>query len=800
MKKTLFFFQRLFLQQWQFFLFIPAFIVIFYKVFFQKLFPYPGDLLVSWFFPYTTGGWDGYTSWISHKEFIAADVVRQLYPWKTLAIDIFKNWQVPLWNPYNFSGTPLLANLQSAVFYPVNILFFLFQYQIAWNIYILLQPILAYIGIYLFVRSLRLSRYAAAFSGIAFAFMGYFSVWFEWGVIGHTAAWLPFALFGIQKYVAAQQQKYLLITSISLSLSLLAGHAQTAVYVIIIVVSYYVFSCIQKGFGIKKLLFCAWFLILALGLSAIQLLPSLELFSLSARDSFQSLELFHHFQLEWQYLVTLLAPDFFGNPAVGNAWGRDYSEFIVYIGIVPLVFSCIGLKEFFKNQNIRFFSILSLVALLFALPTFFSELLVLFHIPVLSSGSPARALFIVQFGLVMLSGYGVDAVFYKENSKKHIVLLLGCLYLFLWVLILAVISFFHNQALVNHFLIAERNFILPSILFVITAVSIYAVIYKNKLKFIISVFLFFLMSLEYQYFMYKYSPFSPLTYFFPQHILIQFLQNNTPPFRIMGRESTRLEANLSTEWRIFSPEGYDPLYIRRFGEFVYGMGSKTQQDIPRSDVLIENINTKNDNSRQEFLANLLGVKYFVTKNDSLPLDYYQLRWQIRWQKNSWQVYENKKVFPRAAVFYKVAVEKNPTALLSRLLKKDFPYRSILLLEEEPPLFTQISKKESTPVTITNYTPNEVILHVDVQKEGMLFLSDIFYPGWNAFVDGKKTKVYRADYSFRAISVTKGAHTIVFRYQPLSFMLGTMITFLSSASMLVFILHYIKCRVSINITK
>src|SRR3989344_4897775 len=121
---------------WPFLTFLLIFFGIFYKIFLAGLLPFPGDLLTSWFFPYNSGGWIGYSSWITHKEFIAADVVRQLFPWRDLAMEIFKSGQIPLWNPYAFSGYTLLANIQSAVFYPLNILFFIFESKIAWIIYV----------------------------------------------------------------------------------------------------------------------------------------------------------------------------------------------------------------------------------------------------------------------------------------------------------------------------------------------------------------------------------------------------------------------------------------------------------------------------------------------------------------------------------------------------------------------------------------------------------------------------------------------------------------------------------------
>src|SRR3990167_1300907 len=81
--------------------------LIFFKIFTKGLLPIPGDLLVSFYFPYYSGDWDGYNPWTTHKELLGADSIRQIYLWKEFAAQEFKRGQVPLWNPYTFSGQPL---------------------------------------------------------------------------------------------------------------------------------------------------------------------------------------------------------------------------------------------------------------------------------------------------------------------------------------------------------------------------------------------------------------------------------------------------------------------------------------------------------------------------------------------------------------------------------------------------------------------------------------------------------------------------------------------------------------------
>src|SRR5690606_20805297 len=109
------------------------------------------------------------------------------------------NKSIPAWNPYSFSGTPNLANFQSGVFYPINIIFAFGNYPIFWSIFIMLQPLLAGIFIYLYLRNLKLDVYSSFLGSVIFAFSGFFSMWLGWGNVLHTALWLPLILFSIDK-------------------------------------------------------------------------------------------------------------------------------------------------------------------------------------------------------------------------------------------------------------------------------------------------------------------------------------------------------------------------------------------------------------------------------------------------------------------------------------------------------------------------------------------------------------------------------------------------------------------------
>src|SRR3989344_8112311 len=115
-----------------FFLFLIIVIVFFFSKTLNGLLPIPSDTIVGLYHPYRDYYAKEYPNGIPFKNFLITDPVRQQYSWKKLSIEILKDKEVPSWNPYSFSGTPLLGNFQSAVFYPLNILFFSLPFEYSW--------------------------------------------------------------------------------------------------------------------------------------------------------------------------------------------------------------------------------------------------------------------------------------------------------------------------------------------------------------------------------------------------------------------------------------------------------------------------------------------------------------------------------------------------------------------------------------------------------------------------------------------------------------------------------------------
>ena len=135
-----------------------------------------------------------------------------------------------------------------------------------------------------------------------------------------------------------------------------------------------------------------------------------------------------------------------------------------------------------------------------------------------------------------------------------------------------------------------------------------------------------------------------------------------------------------------------------------------------------------------------------------------------------EVYENESCFPRAWVAHNVEVIKGKDPTLQRLQSAAFdPKQSIILNEDfDASRVNEVAISESSACEIVGYSPNRIVLDTNMARNGFLVLSEVYYLGWKAYVDGKESHIY-------AVYLDQGAHEVIFVYDPLSFKLGLCIT-------------------------
>ena len=741
--------------------FITLIVVVFFWQFPLKGFlPIPSDTIIGLYHPFRDLYAKDYPNGIPFKNFLITDPVRQQYPWKELAIWSEKKLELPLWNPYGFSGTPLLANMQSGAFYPLNVLFFILPFGIAWSILIFLQPLLAGVFLCVYLRNLKINTWASIIGSIVFAFSGFSMSWLEWGTIANTALWLPLILLSTDKIVSSTKNRKVFVWSLvylfSMTSAFFAGHLQTFFYLFIFSSIYFFAKWVQVGWQ-KKILFL--FLILnslLIILTAVQWVPTLRFILLSARNvdqvGFNSPGWF----VPWQNLIQFIAPDFFGNPSTLNYWGIwNYGEFIAYVGILPLLMAIFAI--FFRHdRKTLFFGTMFFLSLIFALPTIFAKIPFTLNIPFISTSQPTRLLFVVDFSLSVLAAFGFD--YFIRSKKKEILyplIFIAFILLGFWVFV-----FFGNEAAksvsLKNILVAKRNLVFPTLIFIASATLLFSLIRFPKAHkyFTIMIYIIIVMLTVFDLlkFGFKFTPFTKKDYLFPETKAISFLQQQQGEFRIMTTDSQIFPPNFSSIYRLQSVDGYDPLYLLRYGELI-AASERRKADINPPFGFNRIITPHNYDSK---IMDLLGVKYILSLSDLASPKLRKV-----FQEGETRVYENKDVLPRAFFVGKTIFSTSKNTTIKLMLDDNFDPRNMAIVEDSSfPYARGRSDWGIGKAEITYYSPNEIIVNTDNQKEGFLVLADNFYPTWHVKIDTEQ-KIYLTNFTLRGIIVPKGRHTIWF---------------------------------------
>lgn len=767
-------------------------LLLFTLLFFRKIFfgmvPIPGNLLAHFFSPWKEEKWEKYPGGIYKQGLFGYDTVKMTYPWRSFTTKQLKNFQLPLWNPYQFSGAPHLASFQTAVFYPPNLIYLVLPQITAWSLLFVLQVLLAGIFMYLYLSQLKISPLGAFFGSFSYAFSLLMSAWAVYNFIGHQFAYLPLILYLIEKYRIKKKKKFLFYLIGVLVLTFLAGHPQIFLYI-------FIFSSLYFFYRLRSIK--QWLLItlFVLGITAVAWLPLKEYYSYASRGS-SSLE-FNYLKtlLPWKNLITFISPDFLGNPTTANYWGKsDYTETAFYVGIVALAFFLISIAN--KLTKIKKFFIASiLVVFLLCLNWFLPKLMFSLRIPVITGGVATRFLFIVSFSVCVLAGFGVDD-FLKNKKFPKILLLLGFIFLLLFCFVFLAPKLFTHIDWTAYLPVMKRNLLLP---FAVFCSVFFVAVLGLKFKRFKKALLFLLlpvMCLDLFYVANKVIPFTYPEMVFASHPLIEFLQKEKQPYRFVGSKASEIEPNFSTAYGIYSPEGYDALYPRYYGELVWSAESKElKEDISRTTVIFPT--TGSDG--QHRLQNLLGIKYILEKDNDYESSwdpsfekFPQENYELVWQRNVWKVYENKNTYPRAFLADDYIVVKDKKEIINKLFDNEFnPKNTLILNEKIKESFNPSTEKSKAE--IVSYEPNKIVIKTQSNSDKFLFLSDTYYPGWQAYVDGNEKKIYKADYAFRAVVVPEGEHEIVFVYRPKSFQTGLLISLISLILCTSYIIYYSKSK-------
>ncbi|NCN58335.1 YfhO family protein [Candidatus Microgenomates bacterium] len=795
-------------------------VFLFRNYFFKGQVPFPSNLLVAYHSPWADYEWEGYPNGPPNKP-IGFDNLKLFYPFRKFTTEQLAQGHIPLWNPYVFSGNIHLATYQSAVLYPLNVLYFVLPQIDAWSLLIIAQSIIAGIFTYLFLKKLSLSFKSSLFGAVLFAYSGWMTVWSQESlVIEHTALWLPMILYSIERLFSKYSYANWLLLVLGLSLSILAGFLQMSIYSFTIAGLWILYRWKNKDRRQLKQLYPFIFgLLVAILLVGIHLVPAIEAFFGSPRGQVDAKFLFDDYLAKPWHLLTFLIPDFWGNPGAYNYFGKGfYHESVIYFGIPGFMLALYALfseSVSLKINKMAFFKWVGITALLLGFSPV-GWLLYYSRLPILSVIMPSRIFIIAVFSLSVLSAYGMEKFLSEKWNKKvwlGIIMVFASIFAISWGVIglakMANISDYVykwyfpylkaiNDPFGNFATVSYRNTILSSLLFGVTVIGIFMGGIKkysiSKLSYYVLIVISLVSSF---YFANKYLYFSERKFVFPQVPVLTKLQEIAGLNRVWGYGNGYIEKNMLMYYGLYSPEGYDALFPQEYGELLFSQevqGSITKQ-ILRTDANIRQASEHEavlGNPYRTKLLSLLGVKYILEAKEGEGKDWNTTEerfpaesFKLEWEDDKYRIYQNLDSLPRSFLVNDYVVLKDKQEIADTLFSETFDLSKTVIVEEE----LSFDRSQNCAVgtsKITSYTPNRVEIETDSRCPAILFLSDNYYPGWNAYIDEEKTKIYRSDYSFRAVTVPEGIHKVQFKYEPLSFKLGILLTSLGFISLLVII--------------
>lgn len=660
------------------------------------------------------------------------DSLAQFCPWLSFLRESLHQGFLPLWNHYQFCGTPFFANGQSAIFYPFNWLSLLLgKHSFGFNA--LIHLFLAGFLLYLFLKKINVSPYASLFASLTYMLSSFMTAWLHLPTVASSFVWAPLAMLGVELAIEGKLWKSFLTCTISLSLSALGGHPQFLLYTLWLLIIYLLLRLLWERkinilYSITPLLGVS----MGILLSSVTLLPLFEFSRLAHRAesaSWQSYNAYLAHSLPLERLIGLFLPNFFGNPSKGNYWGGgEYIEYAHYLGILPLLALPFSVKG--ERKYAFPFLIISLLSLLLFLGTPLN-IPFYFLVPAWSqTGSPARLIGVFTLSLSASAGIGIDVLLKKFPSRRFLLSAFSTVILLPFLLFPLAPSeeqFAVLRGVAPTFPLIDflKLFLFPLAVFLIISFK------KELLPY------FLLPSLLLDLFPVASSHlyFSHPERLFPHLPFVKDIRESryrvlaiTPRWSLYRYPSACLPPNTSMVYRLYDVGGYDSLFLRNYKSFLDAIEGKNTAPLENGNMLLPS-SVKREN------LEILGVK-FILSPFYIDASYLEL------------------------------LRDGETKLY---IFKGNPLRFQLV---------DASFKPQGNIELLSYLPNEAEFRIEAERDGYFLLTDTHYPGWRAFLDGKEKEIIPF-YIFRSVPISPGQHNLVFLFRPFSFKLGLYISLLSA---------------------
>ena len=738
-------------------------------------------------------------SWIPKG---GGDLASFIYPTYAFAARWIRRGVVPLWNPHLYLGMPFVADNQSGVFYPVNLVFFSILPELTYEaveLMSVLHVLLAGVFTYLLLRDLpsirvaltrdvagahsapRIGRIPATAGAIAYMFSDLFVVHPGNLNIVATAAWLPLILLCFRRALTRHSARWSAIAGVALGAAALAGHAQMTLYLGVSIGLFAVFDAVTRGSRWRERLLPIGLLALAgaigFGIAALALIPAIDLTRYTVRASMSYAET-AAFSIPPAGIVSILMPGFFGR-GTGPFWGPWPRTEMGYVGVLPLLLACVAAAlTWQRSRLVRFWVLLGLLGLLMALGphTILHGLSYAIAPPFRQLRVPARAIFLFDFSVAMLAGQGLDSLLQPlcRGSRRTLRRLrIGGRWVALAFAVFALPVLGHavltsrmqvpNDVLSQH--ITSMGSAIVFLLLLSAGLTILRLrerggVARQTLGMLaVAVIALDLLSLGAYV---EVEPNDPLVGY--QHDeAIAFLRNDPDVFRV--ETTPEIHGSWAPDWALLYEMDdlngiWNPL---RLGAY---------------DVL-----TWVGIHREDPFYDLYNVKYVITSRDTPVPGHFELALE----EGEQLIYRNMRYLPRAFMVYDVVPAGGDISALNKARAEGFDPRNQVVLKAEDISLPTVDDSETTEqgeVAIIDRGPNHMVFQVSTASAGYLFVSEMWMPGWTAYVDGEAQPVLQANYTFRAVPIAAGDHRVRMEYRPASWLLGLGVTLTALAGLVI----------------
>lgn len=721
----------------------------------------------------------------------------QDYKWKFAPLS-------DLWGPYtNFGMDLTIGTYGSLPWHVLTYLIFPFPVSIAWEIVI--HIIFAGIGTFIYSRIIGLNRFSSFLAAIFFILSSEIMTLINAGHVGkiNTIAWAPWVFLALEKGLRDRRAFYFLLTGGLLAIQFFEMHWQISFYTCLAVGLYFISRLISIYFenrdvkdSARVFMYVILLVVIFFAASSVSFLPVYVWSKTTERAGGMAYDDGMSWSMPPEELVTYLMPGFFGisrkeagfDPGYIDIyyWGRMiFTQTNDYMGILPLVLAVAAIL-YRRNWHIGFFASLSVFSLVVALGKYTPIYpLMYYYLPGFSTFRvPKMILFLFSFAGSIIAGSGAQWLFFDEDEKKAEKIrriIYGLVGILIVTAGLTLYAYFDMEGLIQAYKtpltrafrwvqppdIAYKRFmniIWGSVSFMTILLAVIAILWlslkKGVSKVLVVIFAISLFIMDVWNVNGRFIVTVPAPRKMEKNNIVRFLERDKDFFRVAP----------------FT--GEDPVYYAQYNLpvlSVYVAVSEKQFAEYRDRIDLEGN-----------LLDLMNVKYVILSKKDIgnpPLGATFIKYTVVFNDDPDKVVLfNTKYLPRAYPVHQAIIERDKNTIFNILNHPQFHPLDMVVLEEPipSPLPPSPLPSSASRSLITRYSNDEIAIDVEMAENGFLVLSEKDYPLWKAYVDGKKTKIYKANYVMRSVYLPKGSHKIKFVFEPWPYKVGL---FLSSATFL-----------------